>query len=135
MLNHKLRADEDAILIGRVTDDREHPQLNVRHWYGPTPKRLVLDRQHPLNLSSLYAHNIQSLIVEGGAATLRSFLEKGLWDELRVETNLLLTVNHGTQAPELPACAVVSHYERYGNNLIISYRNQQEPLPTASSPI
>lgn len=135
MLNHKLRAEENAILIGRVTDDREHPQLNVRHWHGPNPKRLVLDRQHPLNLTSLYAHNIQSLIVEGGAITLRSFLEKGIWDELRVETNLHLTVDNGTQAPKIPACAAISHYEQYDDNLIISYRNQQVSLPTVSSPI
>ena len=30
MLVHKLRAEYDAILVGRVTDDMEHPQLNVR---------------------------------------------------------------------------------------------------------
>ena len=32
MLVHKLRAENDAILVGRVTDEREHPQLDVRHW-------------------------------------------------------------------------------------------------------
>ena len=45
MLSHKLRAEEDAILVGRVTDDREHPQLTVRHWYGRSPRRLVIDRK------------------------------------------------------------------------------------------
>ena len=39
MLSHKLRAEEDAILVGRVTDDREHPQLTVRQWAGPNPKK------------------------------------------------------------------------------------------------
>ena len=43
MLFHKLRAEEDAILVGRVTDEREKPQLNVREWRGPNPKRLVID--------------------------------------------------------------------------------------------
>lgn len=47
MLSHKLRAEEDAILVGRVTNEREHPQLTVRHWCGPDPKRLVVDRTHP----------------------------------------------------------------------------------------
>jgi diaminohydroxyphosphoribosylaminopyrimidine deaminase/5-amino-6-(5-phosphoribosylamino)uracil reductase len=33
MLSHKLRVEEDAILVGRVTIEREHPQLTVREWY------------------------------------------------------------------------------------------------------
>jgi diaminohydroxyphosphoribosylaminopyrimidine deaminase/5-amino-6-(5-phosphoribosylamino)uracil reductase len=102
MLSHKLRAEEDAILVGRVTDEREHPQLNVRDWYGPDPKRLIVDHAHPLSLSSLYAHHIQSLIVEGGTKTLNTFIEKGLWDEIRVETNLCKTVSDGTRAPLIP---------------------------------
>ena len=95
MLSHKLRAEEDAILVGRVTDERDHPQLNVREWSGPDPKRLVIDHAHPLNLESLHAHNIQSLIVEGGTKTLQSFLIQGLWDEIRVETNTTMTVSDG----------------------------------------
>ena len=37
MLAHKLRAESDAILVGRITAEREHPQLTVREWQGPTP--------------------------------------------------------------------------------------------------
>ena len=118
MLSHKLRAEEDAILVGRVTDEREHPQLTVRHWYGPDPKRLVVDRTHPLNLDSLHAHGVQSLIVEGGTKTLQSFLVQNLWDELRVETNLSLTVTGGTRAPLLPANAVVRETNTFGTNTL-----------------
>ena len=121
MLSHKLRAEEDAILVGRVTDEREHPQLTVREWHGQDPKRLVVDRNHPLNLESLHAHNVQSLIVEGGAKTLQSFLIQGLWDEIRVETNLALTVGGGTRAPHLPANVSISRREHYGDNVIVSY--------------
>ena len=103
MFSHKLRAEEDAILVGRVTDEREHPQLTVREWVGENPKRLVVDRQHPLQLESLHAQHIQSLIVEGGAKTLQSFLVQNLWDEIRVETALDLTVTGGTRAPQLPS--------------------------------
>ncbi len=121
MLSHKLRAEEDAILVGRVTEEREHPQLTVRHWAGPSPKRLVVDRQHPLNLESLYHHNIQSLIVEGGRKTLDSFLAQDLWDEIRVETNTVLTVTGGTRAPHLPATVRVVSRHSYDDNLIIRY--------------
>ena len=122
MLSHKLRAEEDAILVGRVTEERDHPQLTVREWSGPDPKRLVIDRTHPLNLESLHAQNIQSLIIEGGAQTLRSFLVQNLWDEIRVETNTTMTVSGGTRAPQVPANAVVMDSNEYKGNQIIIYR-------------
>ena len=122
MLSHKLRAEEDAILVGRVTDEREHPQLNVRYWVGPSPRRLVIDRRHPLNLESLYHHNIQSLIVEGGRKTLESFLVQDLWDEIRVET-APITVSGGTRAPQLPArLGGVERKDYDGNTLMVCYR-------------
>ena len=124
MLSHKLRAEEDAILIGRVTDERDKPQLTVREWCGENPKRLVIDHNHPLNLESLHAQQIQSLIVEGGAQTLRSFLIQGLWDEIRVETNTLMTVSDGTRAPQVPANARVVSSVQYDGNTIVTFRQQ-----------
>ena len=135
MLSHKLRAEEDAILVGRVTNERDHPQLTVRDWHGQNPKRLVIDHAHPLNLESLHAHNIQSLIVEGGAETLRSFLVQNLWDEIRVETNTTMTVSGGTRAPQIPANVEVIRSESYDNQMIITYaRNRQAPRPISGSP-
>ena len=122
MLSHKLRAEEDAILVGRVTDERDHPQLTVRDWNGENPKRLVIDRSHPLNIESLHAHGIQSLIVEGGAKTLRSFIDNNLWDEIRVETNLMMTVAEGTIAPTVPKNAKVADVQTFDGNTIIIYR-------------
>ena len=121
MLSHKLRAEEDAILVGRVTEERDRPQLNVREWAGQDPKRLVIDHAHPLNMESLYAHHIQSLIVEGGAETLRSFLVQNLWDEIRVETNTKMTVGDGTRAPQIPKNAVVVSSADYDGHTVIIY--------------
>ena len=42
MLSHRLRAENDAILVGRVTDEREHPSLTTRYWPGLDPQRIVL---------------------------------------------------------------------------------------------
>ena len=122
MLVHKLRAEEDAILVGRVTNEREHPLLNVREWVGPNPLRLVLDHQHPLDLKSLYDQQIQSLIVEGGAKTLQSFLDQGLWDEIRVETSPI-TVDNGTPDPKIPDDAVITDSQEYDGNKIICFMN------------
>ena len=134
-LSHRLRAEEDAIVVGHTTWLRDQPQLTVRQWDGPNPKRLVIDRQHPLNLEVLHAHHIQSLIVEGGRKTLDSFLEQGLWDEIRVETNMRLTVGGGTRAPQLPADAEVVAQHDYDGNMIISYRSRLAPRPISGSPI
>ena len=127
MLSHKLRAEEDAILVGHTTDSREHPQLTVRHWHGPNPKRLVLTRQRPLSqlVDDLYQQGVQSLIVEGGRQTHDAFIDAGLWDELRVETGQHLTVSDGTRAPQLPFDVAIQHHIQYGFNSITTYLNMK----------
>ena len=122
MLVHKLRSEYDAILVGRITDDMEHPQLNVRDWAGKNPKRLVLAHgSSPQEvLDKLYAEKAQSLIVEGGAKTLSSFIELGLWDEIRVET-APFAVEDGVMAPALPKNVIVESTEMYEGNTIMRY--------------
>ena len=44
-------------------------------------------------MNALYKLNIQSVLVEGGAKMLQSFIDEGLWDEVRVITNRQLTLN------------------------------------------
>jgi diaminohydroxyphosphoribosylaminopyrimidine deaminase/5-amino-6-(5-phosphoribosylamino)uracil reductase len=125
MLSHQLRAEEDAILVGHTTDIREHPQLTVRHWHGPNPKRIVLTHHRPLPqlMNDLYQHGIQSLIVEGGRQTHEAFLNAGLWDEIRVET-APATVSNGTPAPKLPARVKVHSQQVYDKNIIVTYIQQ-----------
>ena len=137
MLVHKLRSEYDAILVGRITDEREHPQLNVREWYGNNPKRIVLKGTKALQFGNVdkergareclqvlmaqcYEENIQSLIVEGGRKTLQSFIESDLWDEIRVET-APITVTDGTSAPQLPADALLSKQEEWEGNTLSWY--------------
>ena len=122
MLNHRLRAEEDAILVGRVTDEREHPQLNVREWKGKDPKRIVLGHGMDIHtlMDELYQQNIQSLIVEGGRKTLTSFIEAQLWDEIRVETAPLV-VSDGTPSPVLPPEARENRREEWDGNTIVWY--------------
>lgn len=122
MLSHKLRAENDAILVGRVTDEREHPELNVREWSGRNPKRLVLGDGMKVDelLRNLYEESIQSLIVEGGRKTLQSFIDAGLWDEIRVEA-APITVNNGTKSPLLPPDIRVAKRESYDDRVIMTY--------------
>ena len=130
MLSHKLRAEYDAILVGRITAERDKPLLNVRHWVGKDPLRLVIDRTNPCfdeldfcgNIPQqivdwLYERGKQSLIVEGGAETIRGFLEAGLWDSIRVESSMKC-VEFGTKAPELPKSVSLISRKVYGENTI-----------------
>lgn len=51
-------------------------------------------------LQRLYDAKVQSLIVEGGAKLLHTFIAKGLWDEARVITGDKV-IEHGIAAPVL----------------------------------
>ena len=129
MLVHKLRAESDAILVGHVTDEREHPQLNVREWEGPDPKRIVLSHDLPHDsaqpllpqlMTRLHDEGIQSLLVEGGGKTFQSFLDASLWDEIRIET-APCTFTDGTRAPQTPFNAVLAAQEDYDGNIVRRY--------------
>lgn len=52
-------------------------------------------------IQALYQLNIQSVMVEGGAQLLQSFIDEGLWDEVNVITNTELFADAGLPAPQL----------------------------------
>jgi diaminohydroxyphosphoribosylaminopyrimidine deaminase/5-amino-6-(5-phosphoribosylamino)uracil reductase len=52
-------------------------------------------------LNGLYRLNIQSILVEGGAQLLQSFIDEGMWDEARVICNEQLLIGKGLPAPQL----------------------------------
>ena len=48
---HRLRALYDAIMVGRRTALLDNPSLDIRHWTGRRPLRLVVDRAGKLPFS------------------------------------------------------------------------------------
>ena len=52
-------------------------------------------------INALFQMKIQSVLVEGGARLLQSFLDESMWDEARVITNTELRIMDGLKAPEL----------------------------------
>ncbi len=50
-------------------------------------------------LHACYQLNLQSILVEGGAKLLQSFIDKKLWDEARIITNTTLIADNGVNAP------------------------------------
>lgn len=137
MLMHKVRSENDAIVVGRTTDEREHPQLTVRHWVGQSPKKTVLTH-HAENIQyreseptdrqvldalmrKAYDDGVQSILVEGGRKTLQSFIDNQLYDEIRVETSAQI-VERGTPAPQLPGDVTVAARQNIDGNTITVYR-------------
>ncbi len=78
----------------------------------------------PALLNALYQLNINSVIVEGGAQLLQSFIAAGLWDEARIITNEQLTVDNGLAAPQL-INALQTEQQMMGTDRIVFYNNTQ----------
>ena len=73
-------------------------------------------------LDVLYKINVQSVLVEGGAKTLQSFIDAGLWDEARVITNEEMVIENGIGAPEMKNFKLINQ-KRYFNDSISYFRN------------
>ncbi len=72
-------------------------------------------------LNVLYKHQIQSVIIEGGAQTLQTFIDKNLWDEARVFIGIQ-NFESGIKAPIL----ALNNMEKqiiYNDKLLISRNN------------
>ena len=144
-LVHRMRARSQAILVGTNTAILDNPSLTTRYWQGKNPLRLTIDRHNRLPadlhlkdgstptiiyqqeslreiLDDLYNRGIQSLMVEGGAKLLQSFIDEDLWDEARIET-APLSIEKGTKAPFLKDAELVSRKD-YGRQIIQSYQHK-----------
>lgn len=137
MLCHKRRAEHQAILVGRRTFETDCPSLTVRAWHGTSPRRYVVSSSSlPLPdgfdlirtgdvadiLARLHADGIQSVLVEGGARLLQSFIDGGVWDECYVERGRT-PIRGMVKAPvmrEEDACLVEE--QTFMGNVIACYR-------------
>jgi diaminohydroxyphosphoribosylaminopyrimidine deaminase / 5-amino-6-(5-phosphoribosylamino)uracil reductase len=79
----------------------------------------------PQLLTALYQLKIQSVLVEGGAKLLQSFIDEGIWDEARVINNEELTLwqtqdNNGLNAPILEN-AILTESEKIFSDTLETY--------------
>jgi diaminohydroxyphosphoribosylaminopyrimidine deaminase/5-amino-6-(5-phosphoribosylamino)uracil reductase len=75
-------------------------------------------------VNALYQMNIQSVLVEGGALLLQSFIDAEVWDEARVITNEQLIVGSGLNAPVLKSHDMQKQ-ERVFTDVIRYFRNSK----------
>lgn len=73
-------------------------------------------------LADLYRRNVQSVLVEGGTVLLEAFLQKNLWDEIRVLKSKTTALHDGVQAP-LISNMIPTSRSMLGDDEAIFYRN------------
>ena len=129
-LVHKWRAEEQAILVGANTIREDNPKLTTRKVIGKNPKVIIINKRNDLDKKSnvfktnaekivisekkinynkpiasqisklLYQQEITSLIVEGGATTLNTFINENIWDEARIFKSPV-EIENGIKAPTI----------------------------------
>jgi diaminohydroxyphosphoribosylaminopyrimidine deaminase/5-amino-6-(5-phosphoribosylamino)uracil reductase len=160
-LVHKMRAVEQAVIVGTTTALNDNPSLTVRKWSGENPIRIVLDRTakipkeyhllsdgiktivftevqkknadnifyEKINFSKnvpqqicevLYKYEIQSVIIEGGAFTLQSFIDENLWDEAYVFIGDV-EFKQGLKAPKLTMAPI--EIKQINEDALYNYKN------------
>lgn len=68
----------------------------------------------------LHRHQLQSVIIEGGSITIKTFIHAGLWDEARVLSGKAV-IRNGLKAPDIPG-KFITETSIAGDGLKI-YRN------------
>lgn len=148
-LTHRLRSLHDAIMAGSGTVKADNPSLDVRDWCGRNPRRIIAGHRESIPadckllnsgaetlileggsspeaiegyLSAMFAEGITSVLVEGGASLLQSFIDSGIWDMARVEV-AATHLGDGVAAPAL--ARIPDRYLTIGNNNIYYYSNNK----------
>ncbi|WP_084399460.1 bifunctional diaminohydroxyphosphoribosylaminopyrimidine deaminase/5-amino-6-(5-phosphoribosylamino)uracil reductase RibD [Pseudotamlana agarivorans] len=150
ILVHKWRMEEQAILVGTNTVIEDNPSLTVRDWTGQNPIRIAIDKNQKLSkdlavfnneaktlsitkdqidfskpiasqiCDHLFNMEINSVIIEGGAQTLQTFIDENLWDEARVFTGPV-HLQKGTKAPRFSGQLI--HEENIISDTLKIYNN------------
>lgn len=136
---HTVRSQTGAIAIGANTLKTDNPSLTTRHVAGPNPTPLVFSNslsdlgtsqlaQNPesillsdsnMDLNAKLAwvfqkKNITSLLVEGGAQLIQSFIDNSLWDECHVIRSHK-NISDGLTSPQLPSTLLELNKKRIPN--------------------
>ncbi len=112
-----LDQSSSTIILNQHINKREgenvFTQINFEHEIIPQLNEL------------LYQKDVQSVIIEGGAKLLQSFIDAGVWDEARVITNQTMVIENGIRSPtfEYKTCC---KQEKIQNDLIQYFSNHKK---------
>ncbi len=138
---HKWRSQVDAIMVGSNTVVVDNPELTNRLFTGNSPIRItfksanekapdaklftddletwLIDDNLEMTsiLSEMYQKKIGTLLVEGGAYLLNSFIKNNLFDEIRVITSPKYLFD-GVKAPKLNTDCVLTRTDSFTGDTI-----------------
>ena len=132
----------------RIVLDRQMQIPHTHHNFDNTAATWIINEQHEWLegnihyvqlkfddtviaqlMAHLYKNKILSLIVEGGAALLHSFLQTGLWDEARIFTGNT-SLGDGIPAPH-PGNGSLAYTSGIGGDNLRFFVNQDSAYPYA----
>lgn len=139
MLMHRERAFYDSIMVGTNTVIIDNPRLTCRLWPNRSSDRrplkvtfdstrlsrhneYILKKQDETLMNFLHRlyseYKAISLMVEGGTATLESFIRESLFDEIRIESSEKI-LGKGLPAPDISGLHLHEYStEKYGSNTV-----------------
>ncbi|OYX81218.1 MAG: riboflavin biosynthesis protein RibD [Flavobacteriales bacterium 32-34-25] len=106
VLDKNNRIPKESFLLDNQIKTIVFCQTNI----NPNQENLIFERiDFEQNIASqisetLFKHQIQSVIIEGGRQTLQTFIDENLWDEARIFKGKT-TFKNGTKAPILQSKA------------------------------
>jgi len=103
-----------TIVFNRIKQEEDGNQVYYRLKGRKNMVRQILE--------ALYSLQIQSVLIEGGAKLLQSFIDEGLWDEARIITNEQMIIGEGLTAPVLQHHQLQS-FENIFSDTILTYKN------------
>ncbi|GAB3554009.1 bifunctional diaminohydroxyphosphoribosylaminopyrimidine deaminase/5-amino-6-(5-phosphoribosylamino)uracil reductase RibD [Spirosoma fluminis] len=115
---HLFDGSQATLVYGHVSnneDDSGNEMTEAMQYIRLDPDKPFLTQL----LNDLYQRRIQSVLVEGGTTLLNSFIDAGLWDEMRVFRSQTL-LNGGVNAPTVRGNLVSR--ERVGDDELTVYK-------------
>ena len=123
VLDRDLKIDSSFHVLDASTPTIVLTQVSDKSAYIKGIEYVGVDFSKPLAqqiCNVLHQHNITSLIVEGGAKTLQTFLDANLWDEARVFKGAVC-FEKGLPAPKLQG--TLQHQEKIVTDTLSFYTN------------
>ena len=123
VLDRDLKIDSSFHVLDASTQTIVLTQVSDKSVYIKDIDYAVLDFSKPLAqqiCNALHQHNITSVIIEGGAKTLQTFIDAGLWDEARIFKGSVCFEN-GLPAPKL--FGTLSHQKQILTDTLSVYLN------------
>lgn len=150
VLSHRLRAECDAILVGKNTWQNDQPQLNIRHYYSQKQPDIILlasdttelslqdlkrkiavinDSKNPQTLAkTLFELGYQKILVEGGAEVFRFFEQNRLFHEIYTLENQNLILVNGITAPPINTQNYIVQQRKTIKHQTITYYQRNDLL-------